>query len=195
MVKGRPSKSGSTSQFPQSTNCPRRHPAGWSITTRVAITLRWSSAPPASHFTGLADRPAKPTRLFVGKFPEMGVETARKKTRRLSAARDEGRDPAAERKASRKEPTLAELWENYLELHAKPRKKSLEGRRTAVQQVPGTAPRQAPIGNHAGRCCQVAWHHCQGARPDSSEPMQGPAWRRCSPRHRPPWATPARIRP
>ncbi len=66
----------------------------------------------------------RPTRLFVGKFPEMGVETARKKARQLSAARDEGRDPAAERKAKRKEPTLAELWESYLELHAKPRKKS-----------------------------------------------------------------------
>jgi integrase len=66
----------------------------------------------------------RPTRLFVGKFPEMGVENARKKTRRLSAARDEGRDPAAERKAKRKEPTLAELWESFLELHARPQKKS-----------------------------------------------------------------------
>ena len=37
---------------------------------------------------------------------------------------DEGRDPAAERKAKRKEPTLAELWESFLELHARPQKKS-----------------------------------------------------------------------
>ena len=54
--KGSPRKHGSTSQFPVSTNCPRRRPAEWFITTMVATTLRSSSAPPASRFTGLADR-------------------------------------------------------------------------------------------------------------------------------------------
>jgi integrase len=37
---------------------------------------------------------------------------------------EDGRDPAAERREKRQEPTLAELWESYLELHAKPRKRS-----------------------------------------------------------------------
>ena len=81
-------------------------------------------SPASKSFYWFGRSAGKPTRLFVGKFPEMGVENARKKTRQLSAARDEGRDPAAERKAKRKEPTLAELWESYLELHAKPQKKS-----------------------------------------------------------------------
>ena len=86
------------------------------------LTLVVSPASKSFYWSGRSA--GRPTRLFVGKFPEMGVENARKKTRQLSAARDEGRDPAAERKAKRKEPALAELWESYLELHAKPRKKS-----------------------------------------------------------------------
>ena len=81
-------------------------------------------SPASKTFYWFGRSAGRPTRLFVGKFPEMGVEAARKKTRQLSAARDEGRDPAAERKAKRNEPVLAELWESYLELHAKPRKKS-----------------------------------------------------------------------
>ena len=81
-------------------------------------------SPASKSFYWFGRSAGRPTRLFVGKFPEMGVENARKKTRKLSAARDDGRDPAAERKARRKEPTLAELWESYLELHAKPQKKS-----------------------------------------------------------------------
>ena len=86
------------------------------------LTLVVSPASKSFYWSGRSA--GRPTRLFVGKFPEMGVENARKKTRQLSAGRDEGRDPAAERKAQRKEPTLAELWESYLELHAKPQKKS-----------------------------------------------------------------------
>ncbi len=86
------------------------------------LTLVVSPASKSFYWSGRSA--GRPTRLFVGKFPGMGVETARKKTRLLSAARDEGRDPAAERKAKRKEPTLTELWESYLELHAKPRKRT-----------------------------------------------------------------------
>ncbi len=86
------------------------------------LTLVVSPASKTFYWSGRSA--GRPTNLFVGKFPEMGVDNARKKARRLSAARDEGRDPAAERKAKREEPTLAELWKSYLELHAKPRKKS-----------------------------------------------------------------------
>jgi len=66
----------------------------------------------------------RPTRRALGKFPDLTVENARKACRRDSVAVADGKDPAAERHARRTEPTLAALWECYLETHARPRKRT-----------------------------------------------------------------------
>jgi integrase len=66
----------------------------------------------------------RPVRILLGKFPVMSVEQAQKAARAKVGEMAEGRDPAAERRRQREEATLAELWESYLELHAKPRKRT-----------------------------------------------------------------------
>lgn len=63
-------------------------------------------------------------RIPLGKFPAMTVEQAQRQAKTLTGQIAAGGDPQAARQARRHEATLAELWENYLELHAKPRKKS-----------------------------------------------------------------------
>jgi integrase len=66
----------------------------------------------------------RPARLCVGNVTRTSVDDARKKVRRLSSARDDGRDPKAERAARKEEATLSELWTAYLEHHAKPKKRT-----------------------------------------------------------------------
>jgi integrase len=66
----------------------------------------------------------RPVRILIGRFPQTSIENARKAARALVGEMAKGNDPQAARQARRHEATLAELWENYLELHAKPRKKS-----------------------------------------------------------------------
>lgn len=59
-----------------------------------------------------------------GGFPEMTVDDARKKAQWALVEYANGRDPSAVRREKRGEWTLGELWEHYLEHHAKPRKRS-----------------------------------------------------------------------
>jgi integrase len=66
----------------------------------------------------------RPVRIRLGKYPDLSVETARKAATEAIGQLASGRDLVAERNAKRQEPTLADLWGQYLELHAKPRKKT-----------------------------------------------------------------------
>ena len=120
----RHSKRGSTSQFPQSTNCPRRHPAGWSITTRVAITLRWSSAPPASHFTGLADRPEGPPAYSSASFPKWELRRPGRKPADFPRRATRGETPPQNARPRGRSRPWPSCGDRTLELHAKPRKKT-----------------------------------------------------------------------
>lgn len=63
-------------------------------------------------------------RVRLGTTQELSVEAARKAVATLGGQVAQGGDPAAERRQKREEPILSRLWEAYLELHAKPRKKS-----------------------------------------------------------------------
>ena len=65
-----------------------------------------------------------PVRVHLGDFPEMTIENARNACQEKSVGAAKGIDPRADRRSQREEPKLSALWESYLELHAKPRKRT-----------------------------------------------------------------------
>jgi integrase len=69
----------------------------------------------------------KPTRLKIGRFPEVSVEDARKEIARLTGQIAQGKNPAADRRKARAETTVGELFELYLNGHAKPHKRTWQG--------------------------------------------------------------------
>lgn len=60
------------------------------------------------------------TRIRLGAFPEMGVGAARKRAKDFAARIQLGEDP----RRSRDVPTLGEFFDEYLDRHAKPNKKT-----------------------------------------------------------------------
>ena len=68
----------------------------------------------------------KQRRLLLGQYPHVGLAAVRKKARKAQTTIDDGRDPAAERRAAAAKPTdtVASLVEDYLEQHARPNKRS-----------------------------------------------------------------------
>jgi integrase len=63
-------------------------------------------------------------RMNLGSVALMDLATARDRARKLLVAVADGADPAAERRAEREASTFAELVHEYLEKHAKTRKRS-----------------------------------------------------------------------
>jgi integrase len=66
----------------------------------------------------------KPERITIGHFPEITIEQARRQVDILNSKIAQGINPNAEKKAIRAEITLGELFDQYLERHAKVYKKS-----------------------------------------------------------------------
>ena len=66
----------------------------------------------------------KPRRYRIGAFPSISVENARDAAKKLAGKIADGRDPHMERIAGRKRPTLRDLWEHWLETHAKLHKRT-----------------------------------------------------------------------
>ncbi len=66
----------------------------------------------------------RPTRLKIGRFPEVTLEQARKEVARMTGEIAQDRDPAEDRRKARGETTLGELFHLYLENHAKPYKRT-----------------------------------------------------------------------
>lgn len=75
----------------------------------------------AYHFDG------KPRYLNLGKYPACSLSDARKKHREAQSKLDKGIDPLTEKEQAeterKKTPTVAELIVEYMEKHAKPKKK------------------------------------------------------------------------
>ena len=140
-------------------------------------------------------RPARPIRLFVGKFPEMGRGDSpeenpqifggtrrRARPRRRTQGQAEGADPGrvvgvlpgASRQAAKEE--LGRTTNGSTTSTCPP--STTSGYRQSRNPLlpSGTAP--------------LPRITARSRRTDAR-----PSWRRCFPRHRPPWATPARIRP
>lgn len=66
----------------------------------------------------------KPRRIRIGTADSMTVEDARHAVATIMGEVATGRDPAEERRLKKNEKTLAELFDDWLEVHAKPRKKT-----------------------------------------------------------------------
>lgn len=62
---------------------------------------------------------SKPTRIILGRMDEMSLDKARAKALEVNSQIAEGINPQEKKQAIRKEITLGELWEMYLERHAK----------------------------------------------------------------------------
>jgi integrase len=60
-----------------------------------------------------------PTKIRIGRFPEMTVDQARTQCVKLLGKIAEGKNPATERRAARVEHTLGALFDHWLETHAK----------------------------------------------------------------------------
>ena len=63
-------------------------------------------------------------RLTLGSYPAMSLAAATIRAKEALIAVDSGRDPAAERSAAENAKTFAELCDEYIERHAKPKKKT-----------------------------------------------------------------------
>jgi integrase len=66
----------------------------------------------------------RPVRVRIGKFNEISLDDARKTTAQLIGDMAGGVDIAAERRAKRQERSLSDVWNDWLEIHAKPRKRT-----------------------------------------------------------------------
>jgi integrase len=66
----------------------------------------------------------KPTRVRLGTVEQLSVEQARTTAATIAGEVASGRDPQAERQKRRAAPTLDNVWGQWLEAHAKPRKRS-----------------------------------------------------------------------
>lgn len=66
----------------------------------------------------------KPERITLGRYPEMDIDNARAQALAINAAIARGENPNDATRQKRDGQTLGELFEDYLELHAKPHKKT-----------------------------------------------------------------------
>ncbi len=66
----------------------------------------------------------RPERIFIGQWPSITVEQARRIAERMNGQIAEGKNPAEERRQHRLEGTFGNLFERYLELHARPHKQA-----------------------------------------------------------------------
>jgi integrase len=69
----------------------------------------------------------RPTRLFLGRFPEMSVENARKAATKTQGEIADGKNPAEQRRTLRGIATFGALFDAYLDKHAKVHKRSWKG--------------------------------------------------------------------
>ena len=66
----------------------------------------------------------RPTRIRLGTAQQLSVEQARTTAATVAGEAASGRDPQADRQKRRVAPTLDNVWFQWLEAHAKPRKKT-----------------------------------------------------------------------
>lgn len=65
----------------------------------------------------------KPERITLGRYPDLSIEQARRKTEEINATIAQGGNPNDKRRADRAEMTLGALFNEYLERHAKQHKR------------------------------------------------------------------------
>ncbi len=66
----------------------------------------------------------QPERMTLGRYPSMTIEQARRKAAEINATIEGGANPAEAKRALKAELTFADLFKEYLERHAKVRKRT-----------------------------------------------------------------------
>ncbi|MHB8165292.1 MAG: tyrosine-type recombinase/integrase [Sulfuricella sp.] len=66
----------------------------------------------------------QPERVTLGRYPDMTIEQARRKASEINAAIEGGANPAEAKRAHKAEPTFADLFNEYIERHAKLKKRT-----------------------------------------------------------------------
>jgi integrase len=75
-----------------------------------------------------------PERITLGRYPEMSIEQARRKSAELNAAIEFGANPAEVKRAHKGELTFGDLFKQYLDRHAKTRKRTWKEDEQRYQQ-------------------------------------------------------------
>jgi len=66
----------------------------------------------------------RPERITLGRYPDLSIEQARGKASEINSAIAKGANPARIKRGERAELTFTDLFEEYLERHSKPNKKT-----------------------------------------------------------------------
>jgi integrase len=69
-------------------------------------------------------RGGDPERVTLGRFPTVTIEHARRQAAKVNNTIESGANPAAVKRALKEESTFADLFADYLNRHAKPRKRT-----------------------------------------------------------------------
>jgi integrase len=75
-----------------------------------------------------------PERVTLGRYPEMSIEQARRKSAEINAAIEFGANPAEVKRVHKGELTFGDLFRHYLDRHAKTRKRTWEDDEQRYQQ-------------------------------------------------------------
>jgi len=75
-----------------------------------------------------------PERVTLGRYPTMSIEQARRRASEITAAMENGTNPAEVLRAQKGELTFGDLFKDYLDRHAKPRKRSWKDDEQRYQQ-------------------------------------------------------------
>ena len=65
-----------------------------------------------------------PERITIGRYPDITIEQARRKTKEIIYEIAEGKNPAEVKRGQKAELTFGDLFAEYLERHSKPRKRT-----------------------------------------------------------------------
>ena len=93
----------------------------------------------------------RPERLKIGAFPDLSIAYARTQAWALKAAIGTGANPVEAQRAVRGAPTLEELFNEYIEKHAKAKAACLAGNAGAVPSVSHNAGKAQRRRDHALR--------------------------------------------
>lgn len=81
--------------------------------------------------------------IVIGEYPKVSLKVARHQAREFRARLDRGERPADDRATRRSEPTLGELWKEYVARHQKAERSAAEDRRRWARHLKVLEHRQA----------------------------------------------------
>ncbi len=112
----------------------------------------------------------KPSRITIGTHPDLSVEQVRKEAEKLNAQFAKGDNPADKKRQLREEMTFADLFHEYLERHAKMKKRTWQEDQRQYEQYLGSISKKqlstitkrdvAVIHSNIGKDAKTAANRC-----------------------------------